>query len=110
MNSKNMNSKKICIVYLASPIKNILSTGDKRIDMLYQSLKNVTTVLQLPVIIFHEDFTEQIMSYLKNIYKDIIFSKVDFDRPDLPFVKHRRPKGYMMMCRFFGGQMQKHKI
>ena len=32
-----MNSKKTCIVYLSSPIKSILSSGDKRIDMLYES-------------------------------------------------------------------------
>jgi len=103
-----MTENKTCIVYLASPFNSVLSTGDKRIDMLHVSLKNVTQILQLPIIIFHEDFTEPIIENFKKIYNDITFEQINFDRPDLPFIKHNRPKNYMMMCRFFSGQMQKH--
>ena len=75
-----MASKKTCLIYLASPIESVLSTGDKRIDMLCLSLRNVTGVLQLPVIIFNEDFTEQIMANLKNIYehKEIFVGTIAF--------------------------------
>lgn len=34
---------------------------------------------------------------------------MDFIRDDLSFVKFGRPKGYMLMCRFFSGELQKHK-
>jgi len=128
-----MNS---CIVYLLSPINPIdvnyfLMDGDKRFDMAKASLKNVTKVLNLPVIIFHEDFTNKEKEIMKNIYTNITFEKVDFVRPDLPF--HQTPcktsglvnctcnnptvnpnytcfrqKGYLMMCRFFSGKMQNH--
>uniref|UniRef100_A0A6C0EGY4 Nucleotide-diphospho-sugar transferase domain-containing protein n=1 Tax=viral metagenome TaxID=1070528 RepID=A0A6C0EGY4_9ZZZZ len=126
-----------CIVYLASRLddyNSILSTGESRFDMTCLSLKNVTTHLKLPVIMFHEDFTEKETTIMKNIYEDITFEKIDFIRPDLPFnqkscitsgisdgtctcinenIKNPRdvcfrPKGYLMMCRFFSGQMQKH--
>ena len=125
-----------CIVYLASPLtgyNSILLTGEKRIDMMYMSLKNVTSVLKLPVIMFHEDLTDNVMSNMKKIYNNISFEKMDMVRDDLPFNhppcktsgdpikcickpdspttrnKHCwRPKGYLMMCRFFSGELQQH--
>ena len=127
-----------CIIYLASSLtgyNSILSTGEKRIDMTYMSLKNVTSVLKLPVIMFHEDFTDEVMSNMKKIYSDVTFEKIDMVREDLPFIPkpcitsnisdgkctcHKpatqknpkdicfRPKGYLMMCRFFSGEMQRH--
>lgn len=129
-----MNS---CIVYLASRLdgyNSILSTGESRFEMTCLSLKNVTNILKIPVIMFHEDFTDKEKQILKNIYENITFEKVDFIRPDLefkqkpcitsgksnnicicknPHIKNPkdvcfRPKGYLMMCRFFSGIMQKH--
>lgn len=125
-----------CIVYLASPLDGYnatLSTGEKRIDMMNMSLKNVTTHLKLPVVIFHEDFTDKEIDNMKKIYDNIVFEKIDMIRDDLVFkqkscktsnlsdgkcvcVKNNknpksicfRPKGYLMMCRFFSGEMQKH--
>ena len=128
----------ICIVYLASPLDGynaILSTGEKRFDMMCMSLKNVTTHLKLPVIIFHEDFTDDVMNRMRDIYNNISFEKIDMIRDDLEFIQKPcvtsklsnnictckkqshsknpksicfRPKGYLMMCRFFSGEMQKH--
>uniref|UniRef100_A0A6C0KE05 Uncharacterized protein n=1 Tax=viral metagenome TaxID=1070528 RepID=A0A6C0KE05_9ZZZZ len=128
-----------CIVYLASPLdgyNSILSTGEKRIVMMYMSLKNITSHLKLPVIIFHEDFTEKEMNNMRNIYSNIVFEKIDMIRNDLIFKQKPcktsmlsdnkclckknsnlnknpksicfRPKGYLMMCRFFSGEMQNH--
>ena len=127
-----------CIVYLASPLtgyNSILPEGENRIDMMYMSLKNVTTLLELPVIIFHEDLTDQVMGNMKKIHANTTFEQVDMIRPDLSFEQRPcltskisdgkcacpkltsdknprrlcfRPKGYLMMCRFFSGYMQRH--
>lgn len=124
-----------CIIYLASPLNgynSILSTGEKRIFMLQNSIKNITQYLNLPVIIFHEDFTDDIKLEILNIYNNTSFEQVDMIRNDLLFknkpcktsgdynkcscnlnkntkVKHCwRPKGYLMMCRFFCGELQRH--
>ena len=101
----------ICIVFLASPKDNKLSCGDLRLDMFYKAYKNITDKLKLDVIIFHEDYTEDIFNNFKKIYNNVKFQIVDFKRPDLDFNKYlRRPKGYMMMCRFFSGVMQNMEI
>lgn len=124
-----------CIIYLASPLdgyNSILSTGEKRIFMLQNSLKNISNHLKLPIIMFHEDFTDKEMNNMKEIYDNIVFEKIDMTRNDLLFknkpcrtsgdynkctcslnkntkVEHCwRPKGYLMMCRFFSGELQKH--
>lgn len=125
-----------CIVYLVSRLdgyNSILSTGEKRIDMTYMSLKNNTKYLNLPVIIFHEDLTEKEMKNMRAIHSDITFEKVDFERKDLEFknvtpcrtsgkldictckkfscIRNKqcwRSKGYFMMCRFFCGELQEH--
>jgi len=125
-----------CIVYLASRLddyNSILSTGESRFYMTCCSLKNVTNHLKLPVIIFHEDFGENEKNELKSTYSNITFEKVDFRDETIKFNQKPcktsnlsdgtcvcenkkgnsraicfRPKGYLMMCRFFSGVMQKH--
>ena len=125
-----------CIVYLVSRLdgyNSILSTGEKRIDMTYMSLKNNTKYLNLPVIIFHEDLTEKEMKNMKIIHNNITFEKVDFEDPKLEFINVTpcktskktdlctcekfscirnktcwRSKGYFMMCRFFTCILQNH--
>lgn len=126
-----------CIVYLASRLddyNSTLSTGESRFEMTCCSLKNVTNVLKLPVIMFHEDFTNKEKKIMRDVYGNITFEKVDFVRSDLPFnqkpcitsgkadgscscvnphIKNPkdvcfRPKGYLMMCRFFSGHVQNH--
>jgi hypothetical protein len=101
-----------CIVYLLSRLDGynaILSTGEKRIDMSLHSIKNVTNVLKLPLIIFHEDLTEEWKQKIRNVYDNVTFETVNFQDNSLPFKKYKRPKGYMMMCRFFSGVMQNHE-
>lgn len=129
-----MNS---CIVYLVSRLDGYnatLSTGESRFIMTQCSIKNITEHLKLPIIIFHEDYTEKEKDIIKKIYADITFEKIDLLREDLPFKQKPcktsglsngkcscdrsdsknpkrlcfRPKGYLMMCRFFSGQLQKH--
>ena len=77
-----------CVIYLASPLNgynSILSTGKKRIFMLQNSIKNITQYLNLPVIIFHEDFTDEIKEEILNIYNNTTFEQVDMIRNDLLF-------------------------
>ena len=80
--------------------------------MAKNSVKNVTNYLKLPVIIFHEDFTEEVKREFLNIYENITFCKIDFQNNDLPYDKNiaKCGKGYMMMCRFFSGVMQSMDI
>ena len=101
--------KSVCI-YLASPRVSKLSTGDLRIDMLCKSIENTSKIMKdLPYIIFHEDLIDDDFKRLRKIYSNITFEKLDFVRNELPFVNLGRPKGYMLMCRFFSGELQKHK-
>ncbi len=104
---------KTCLIWLINKIDNICkATGEKRLIMAKNSVKNVTSYLKLPVIIFHEDFTEEVKSDFLNIYENITFCKIDFQNNDLPYDKSRSKcgKGYMMMCRFFSGVMQSMDI
>jgi hypothetical protein len=98
--------EKTCIIYLASPIEFKISEGDSRYIMLKSSIKNITKHLNLPMIIFNEDYEDVHKNELKNIYNNINFQKVDFSLNGLEFIKFGRPYGYMMMCRFFSGIMQ----
>ena len=102
-----------CIIWLINKIDKICkATGENRLIMAQNSVKNITTHLSLPVIIFHEDFTDEVKQYFLNIYKNITFCKIDFQNNDLPYDKSiaKCGKGYMMMCRFFSGVMQKMDV
>jgi hypothetical protein len=102
-----------CIIWLINKIDEICkATGDNRLIMAKNSVKNITTHLTLPVIIFHEDFTEEVKQDFLAIYKNITFCKIDFQNNDLPYDSYisKSHKGYMMMCRFFSGVMQKMAV
>ena len=104
---------KTCIIWLINKIDKICkATGENRLIMAKNSVKNVTQHIKLPVIIFHEDFTEEVKSDFLNIYENITFCSVDFQNNNLPFDKNvsKCGKGYMMMCRFFSGVMQSMDI
>jgi len=93
---------KLCIVYLSSPVESKLSNKQLRFDMLVESIKNTSKIFNKhDYIIFNEDFTQEHENKIKNIHSKCIFYKLDFKRNDLPFKKFARPKGYMLMCRFF---------
>ena len=78
--------------------------------MLCKSIENTSNIMKpLPYIIFHEDLQKEDFEKLKRVYSNIVFEKLDFIREDLDFVKFGRPKGYMLMCRFFSGELQNHK-
>ena len=102
-----------CIIWLINKINKVCkATGENRLIMAKNSVKNVTSYLKLPVIIFHEDFTEEVKRDFLNIYENITFCKIDFQNNDLPYDKNvsKCSKGYMMMCRFFSGEMQSMDI
>lgn len=102
-----------CIIWLINKIDKICkATGENRLIMAKNSLKNVTQNIKLPVIIFHEDFTEEVKKDFLNIYNNITFCVIDFQNNDLPYYKNiaKCSKGYMMMCRFFSGVMQSMDI
>lgn len=101
-----------CIVYLASPQESRLSTNQLRFDMLCASLKNTTKVFDsVDYYIFHEDLDEKHQETLRYLHNSTTyFEKLDFVRNDLEFKKFGRPKGYMLMCRFFSGELQQFLI
>jgi len=93
-----------CIVYLASP-REFQVRDIPRIELLRTSLritkKNFPTT---PIYIFHEDYTEEDKASLSPVTEYI---KVDFSGHDAMFnSSYGKPKGYMMMNRFFTGIMQ----
>lgn len=101
----------ICILYLASPKNSILSTGEKRFDMLKNSVFNTSKIfINQEYLIFNEDFTNVEETELLKINNNCKFIKLDFERNDLDFKKFGRPKGYMLMCRFFSGELQNYLI
>lgn len=102
---------KYCVVYLASQYDSKLSTGQYRFDMLCESLKNTSRIFgDKDYIIFHEDLKEEHKDRIKSINKNVAFEELDFIREELDFVKFGRPKGYMLMCRFFSGELQKYLL
>ena len=108
-----MMDNKTCLIWLINKIDKICkSTGEKRLIMAKNSVKNVTTYMKLPVIIFHEDFTDEVKQEFLHIYNNITFCKIDFLNNDLPYDNTvcKCSKGYMMMCRFFSGVMQSMDI
>jgi len=98
----------LCIVYLASPKDRKIGCCDfsSKFDILKASL-NITTTLfkNTDIYVFHEDFSELQFNSLPKVKEYI---KVDFTGFDDIFVEHIFPKGYILMCRFFSGIMQKY--
>ncbi len=101
-------SASACLVYLASP-RAWEHLGILRRDMLAASLRSAAACLpeRLPVLVFHEDYTEEDRAFLSEILP-CEFHEVDFVSGSEHFVPHRRPLGYMMMCRFWSGVVQRH--
>ena len=99
---------KYCIVYLASPQESRLSTNQLRFDMLCASIRNTSRVFKnTDYYIFHEDLDNEHQDTLQSCHdSSMFFDKLDFVREDLSFVRFGRPKGYMLMCRFFSGELQ----
>ena len=97
----------IAIVYLASQFDSKLSTGDSRYEMLKESIKNTSKYLsKYKYIIFHEDYKEDQFEEIRVIQPNVEFHKLDFVREELDFNHIGRNKGYMLMCRFFSGELQ----
>lgn len=101
-----------CIVYLASP-RDHRVVLDKplmlRHDLLKASMELARRAFpDTDIYVFHEDYTVEDKAQLPHAKE---FIQVDFDTNTDVYVNLRnRPKGYMMMCRFFSGVMQKHPI
>lgn len=96
----------VCIVYLASP-RGFMIEGHNRQDVLRASISIVRKVLpNIPVIVFHEDYTEE---DIQRLPAGIVYERVSFKgfesiyNPTLP-----SSYGYLMMCRFFSGILQQH--
>lgn len=96
----------VCIVYLASP-RNFTIEGHNRYDVLRASVLIVRKVLpHIPVIIFHEDYTEEDM---RGLPSGIVYERIDFTGFESVY-NRSLPSGYgyLMMCRFFSGVLQQH--
>jgi hypothetical protein len=104
-------------VYLASPsatTANVQGRTWSRLDCLCASVSLLKKFAPpLPVIVFHEDYTDNDKDRLRAILSDIRFEQIDFSTHKQHFVS-QRPKervgtyGYYMMCRFFSGVVQSH--
>lgn len=101
-----------CIIYLASPRDFTTGrggTGYNRYDVLKASLIITKRVFpNTDIYVFHEDYTEEDIRGLPSVTH---FEKVNFEgfesmyNPTL-----NTSRGYLMMCRFFSGVVQKHPI
>lgn len=97
-----------CIVYLACPKDRRIGQtfgNHLKFDILKRSLEITKELFPtVDVYVFHEDFTEAEFQTLPPIKEYI---QVDFSGHDDVFVKHVFPKGYVLMCRFFSGVLQR---
>ncbi len=97
-----------CIVYLASPKDRPFGPVDgveRRVEILKASLEGTKRVFPTTdIFIFHEDFDDSIQQFLPPVKEYI---QVDFSGHEDVFVKHAFPKGYILMCRFFSGILQR---
>lgn len=107
--------KSIAAVYLASK-RDAAWMKWTRLDCLCASVYLLKKhVRPMPIIIFHEDYTEDDKKRLYAIDSNIIFDKVDFGGKEHLHVNLRPDNrvgsyGYCMMCRFFSGVLQNHQI
>ena len=100
-------------VYLASPrIEGWMKWT--RLDCLCASVALLKKFAPpMPIIVFHEDYTDEDKVRLLTIQPDTKFELVDFSTHLKHFVSNRPgvrtgTYGYYMMCRFFSGVMQAH--
>jgi len=103
----------LIVTYLASPRTSGWMKWS-RLDCLCASISLLRKFAPpLPLIVFHEDYTEEDKGKLLAVAPDIRFELVDFSTHRNQFVSHRPAErvgsyGYAMMCRFFSGIMQAH--
>jgi hypothetical protein len=102
----------LCIIYLASPKGFHIYNNpalESRLDILKGSLKTTRKLFpSTDIFVFHEDYTDLEKSQIPEVTEYI---QVDFSgKEDVLNSNLRRPYGYLMMCRFFSGIMQKHPV
>lgn len=103
----------LAVVYLASP-RDWGWLRWSRLDCLDASLRLLARFMPgYPVIIFHEDYTEEDKLRLDLSCGSIKFVQVDFSTHHHRYKAGYRSErvgtyGYGMMCRFFSGVMQSH--
>jgi hypothetical protein len=97
-----------CIVYLACPKDRRIGKTfghHRKFDILKASIETTKRVFPTTdIFVFHEDFTEEEFNQLPPVKEYI---QVDFSGHDDVFVEHVFPKGYVLMCRFFSGILQR---
>lgn len=99
------DNPSFCIVYLASPREFRVANIDRR-DLLRTSLRITRTHFPTTdIYVFHEDYTEEDKASFPSVTE---FIQIDFSGHDDDYKAEvcKRPKGYMMMNRFFSGIMQ----
>lgn len=103
--------KNAVIVYLSR--KYDINDLKKSLKLLY---KNYTKRFNYPILIFHDDFTNEDQNLLLNIYSNIKFEKLEFEIPSwieksrINEGSHKVRIAYMHMCRFFSGEIYKHDV
>ena len=73
-----------CLIWLVNKIDKICKpTGEKRVIMTMESVKNVTKYIKLPVILFHEDMTEKMKEFAQDILDHESTIEIKLDDGDL---------------------------
>lgn len=108
----------LVVVWLASPRDRKCPGGSQlyRMAALARSMLTVrecllpATKLDLPTIVFHENYRDEDKEVLLEILPQTKFIEVDFSGNGLDFgeLSPGRNKGYTLMCRFWTGMVQKH--
>jgi len=101
------DTPSFCIVYLASPRDFKVSNLNRR-DFLRTSLEITKTHFPTTdIYVFHEDYTDEDKASFLPVTEYI---QIDFTGHDDEYKAEvcKRPKGYMMMNRFYSGIMQSY--
>jgi FkbM family methyltransferase len=115
--NKNKTKKpKAVIVYLARSLPKDIADLKESLRLLYV---NFNQRFNYPIIIFHEDFSDELIAEIRGDAKSSIgFERVEFSIPDflneneIPeyFGPYRHNIGYRHMCRFFSGLIYQYPV
>lgn len=102
---------RLCIVYLASPraftIRNTNGRIVSRLEVLRRSVEITRRCFPTTdILVFHEDYTPEDKAAMPGVTDWI---SIDFVTRDVPYAStNTSRKGYLLMCRFFCGELQSH--
>lgn len=102
---------RLCIVYLASPRDFTIRNTDGRIISRQTVLRRSIEITRrcfptTDILVFHEDYTAEDKAASPGVTDWI---PIDFASRTVPYAPtNTSRKGYLLMCRFFCGELQSH--